>query len=1272
MRSRGDQPHCFSLALVSFLAASRPRGAALLVAIFTAACGGSDSGTTPSSVPTAAQPVSPLTQSAAAGTRVASRPAVKVTNATGAGVAGIGVTFSIVNGGGALIGATQTTDDAGIATVEDWILGTTIGTNTLVVSVSGLPVTPIAFTATGVSGAAARLVYHAGDAQAGVVALPVAIQPAVRVTDAFGNPAAGITVTFSVQGGGGSVTGPVHTTGSDGFAFVGSWTLGTTAGPNSLSASVPGLTGSPLTFVATARAATPTAIVGNSVDNQVATVATSVTARPSVKATDAYGNAVPGVSVMFAVAGGGGSVTGGAQLTNANGIATVDNWLLGTTAGANTVTATASGLVGSPLAFSATGTAGAATSIAISGASSQAGVVATAVTTRPAVKATDTHGNPVSGVSIVFAVGTGGGIVTGAAQTTNADGIATVGSWTLGSVAGPNTLTASASGPISPVTFIASATSGAAATLAIIAGNNQSATVATAVSTAPAVRVTDTQGNAVSGVSVTFAMSSGGGSVTNPVRATDATGAATIGSWVLGATAGSNTLTATVAAVASPATFIATGNPGPAASLSLLSGNDQTAPVGSAVGVRPAVKVADTHGNGVSGITVIFAIAGGGGTLTGTTQTTATNGIATVGSWTLGAAAGVNTLEATSAGLTSSPVTFMATGTTSGAVSIAIAGGNNQTVTVASPVVTRPAVKVADAGGNGVAGVSVTFAIVGGGGSITGGTLLTGSDGIATVGSWTLGNIAGTNSMTATASGLVGSPLTFTANGNPGSVASIAVSSGNAQSATVGTQVTSRPSVKATDAFGNAVAGVNVSFVIAGGGGALTGGTQTTATNGIATVGSWTLGTVTGLNSMTATAGGLIGSPASFSATGTAGDPTVFRVIAGSDQVTWVSTPTDTAPAFELVDVYGNGVPGRTITLQVTQGGGALSQSSLITENDGRASLASWTVGPTESHGQLQATTPGFGPLSVLSHAVPASAFNIDVRFVGSISATHQTIIQNAARRWRRVIIGDIPNVIVNVPAGFCGLPHQAIAETVDDVVLLAQVASIDGVGGVLASAGICLSRSGLGFPAIGFMTFDSADLDNLIAQGKVENTVGHEIGHTLGIGTDWATLGFISGAGGANPTFTGVLARTAFDLVGGSTYFDLIVPVENTGGAGTRDRHWRESVMGSEMMTGYSGPSSREPLSLITVASLADLSYTVSYYGAGTYTVSANQLSADAVSTPRGEIIGHRGFVIDEATGTVRPITALDKPLPRSPVRAPAPSRFSVPAQVLEQRRKQ
>src|SRR5207249_43844 len=130
-------------------------------------------------------------------------------------------------------------------------------------------------------------------------------------------------------------------------------------------------------------------------------------------------------------------------------------------------------------------------------------------------------GNPVGGVSVTFAVASGGGTVTPTTSvTTGANGIAAVTSWILGPRAGPNSLTATASGLAgSPVTFTATGTAGAASSIAVNAGNNQSATAGPPVAIAPSAFAPLLRGNPVGGVSVTFAVASGGGTVspTTPV-----------------------------------------------------------------------------------------------------------------------------------------------------------------------------------------------------------------------------------------------------------------------------------------------------------------------------------------------------------------------------------------------------------------------------------------------------------------------------------------------------------------------------------------------------------------------------------------------------------------------------------------------------------------------------------------------------------------------------------------------------------------------------------
>jgi hypothetical protein len=195
-----------------------------------------------------------------------------------------------------------------------------------------------------------------------------------------------------------------------------------------------------------------TTIVAFSSTSLTGVAGTAVSPAPSVLVKDQNGAPMSGVVVSFLILSGGGSVSAATATTNTTGIATV-NWTLGPTVGANALNVAVGTLTA--ITFTATSTAGAAAAVAKTAGDNQASTAGVAVTVAPSVTVKDANGNPKADVAVTFAVATGGGSVTGGATTTNTSGIATVGSWTLGS-AGPNTLTATAAG-LPPVTFTATA-----------------------------------------------------------------------------------------------------------------------------------------------------------------------------------------------------------------------------------------------------------------------------------------------------------------------------------------------------------------------------------------------------------------------------------------------------------------------------------------------------------------------------------------------------------------------------------------------------------------------------------------------------------------------------------------------------------------------------------------------------------------------------------------------------------------------------------------------
>jgi leishmanolysin len=243
------------------------------------------------------------------------------------------------------------------------------------------------------------------------------------------------------------------------------------------------------------------------------------------------------------------------------------------------------------------------------------------------------------------------------------------------------------------------------------------------------------------------------------------------------------------------------------------------------------------------------------------------------------------------------------------------------------------------------------------------------------------------------------------------------------------------------------------------------------------------------------------------------------------------------------------------------------------------------------------------------SAAAIQSAYKIEVRFLGGLTPAQKNAFKAAADRWTKVIVGDVPSVIVS-------------GEVIDDLLIEAQGVPIDGVGQILGQAGPTRLRPASAganafLPAKGIMSFDTADLAQMQADGTLLDVITHEMGHVIGIGTIWALKRLLAGAGSSNPRFTGRNAKREFGRLKGTA--PLVVPVENTGGPGTRDGHWRESVFKNELMSGFIA-APNNPLSKMTVASLKDLGYVV------------NMSAAEPYTLPNLQLMAERGLLVAEA----------------------------------------
>jgi adhesin/invasin len=596
-------------------------------------------------------------------------PVVELASATGASIAqaGVSVSVAITAGGGTLVGTTTVSSDAsGQASFPDLSIRGTAGPRTLTFSASGLsPVTAsIALTA----GDPASMTINAAAAQSGVAGESLSIPPSVLVVDADSNPVAGASVTFAIASGGGTLVGAAQTTSSAGIATVGGWTLGKTAGTNSMTATVAGLVDTPVTFTVAGVAGAPAKIAENGGDNIAAVAGTAVPVRPSVRVTDANDNAVSGASVTFAARPGQGSVTGTTQSTDTAGIATVGAWTLGAAAGVDTLTATSAGIA-TAVVFTDTATAGSATALAVNGGNNQTATAGAAVATKPSAKVTDANGNAVPGITVIFAVSGGGGTLTGETQQTDQRGVATVGGWTLGTTAGANTVTATASGiSVAPVTFTATAIAGPPTQVVLTTAPAATQRSRVTFPTQPVVQLRDAYGNdaATAGTVITASISSGGGTLAgNTTATTGASGSASFSGLAIQGIIGSRTLqfASPNLTAASSAISLAAGLP---ATIDVIAGTGQGAIVGFAVDTAPAVKLADADGNAVAGAAVTFSVVTGAGTVTGATPVTDADGHAAAGSWVLGAA-GLNTLAADAGGGLAATITATAAVVTSAA-----------------------------------------------------------------------------------------------------------------------------------------------------------------------------------------------------------------------------------------------------------------------------------------------------------------------------------------------------------------------------------------------------------------------------------------------------------------------------------------------------------------------------------------------------------------------------------------------------------------------------
>ena len=269
------------------------------------------------------------------------------------------------------------------------------------------------------------------------------------------------------------------------------------------------------------------------------------------------------------------------------------------------------------------------------------------------------------------------------------------------------------------------------------------------------VRVDDRSNNPLRGQTVTFRVTGGGGSVSPTTATTDSNGQAST-TLTLGSAGGTNTVTASVGAL-SPITFTATART-IIARLEIDEGNNQSGEINSVLSQPLVVRITDQDGNGIPGQSVTFSTVEGSGRFSPIRSQIRTDrdGYASV-SFTP-RSAGTIEVEAASGDLT--PVTFTIT-TGDPPDAIVMVSGNNQSGRPGARLANPFVVEVVDENDAPVSGVTVTFAVTAGGGSVSPTSATTNNNGRAQT-RLTLGEALGDNTVTARVSG-VSRAATFTA-----------------------------------------------------------------------------------------------------------------------------------------------------------------------------------------------------------------------------------------------------------------------------------------------------------------------------------------------------------------------------------------------------------------------------------------------------------------------------------------------------------------------------
>jgi hypothetical protein len=310
---------------------------------------------------------------------------------------------------------------------------------------------------------------------------------------------------------------------------------------------------------------------------------------------------------------------------------------------------------------------------------------------------------------------------------------------------------------------------------------------------------------------------------------------------------------------------------------------------------------------------------------------------------------------------------------------IEITSGNGQTGVVGHQLGQPVVVTVTDPESRPVEGIEVTFDLPAGSGIAPKDTVVTGSDGTATV-SYTLSTTSGVQTVTAKAKPVVPSAsltTTFTAQASPDTPVQLLMAGGDAQRAEVSTALPDSLAVRVVDQFGNGVEGFEVAWD--GDGGAVSAGSVTTGADGRSAV-QRMLGNQPGQYPTTASASGLEGSPVSFTATAVAAPSPALTLVTQPSLEAKAGVPFDRQPELQLQDPFGAPLAQENVRVvaSIRDGGGILAgTTSARSDATGKVKFTDLLIRGDPGSRTLIFAAEGFSPIissPIAVSAGPASA----------------------------------------------------------------------------------------------------------------------------------------------------------------------------------------------------------------------------------------------------------------------------------------------------------